>query len=283
MAISDTYVLLNSMRHWSSFILNINIDSTSIVICKLGEFTGFVFASMSVWLLALIAFDRMISIVYPSSRLAPLIQKRAFQSALVLLIFLVSFFLYIPMPINYTFIETLTNNTCFLDNATTTLVDWLHLVNLLLVTLVVNNVFTAIMLVCIRRSSRKVSLWANCQTRKRELRDRKFAINSIMLNVTCFVCKMPLLVCQLLLIYMNVTPDMARMLFIIGVTIFAVDNASSLFVNVLVNSIFKEEFLDMFSCLSVRLCKFKRNGPESSKIPSISSTGTGVMQIINPD
>ena len=39
------------------------------------------------------------------------------------------------------------------------------------------------------------------------------------------------------------TPDVSNMLFNIGVTIFITDNAMAFFVNILVNSIFYDEFL----------------------------------------
>jgi hypothetical protein len=140
--------------------------------------------------------------------------------------------------------------SCTFDQSKSSINNWIQLINLLIVTLIVNNVFTIILIVFVLKSRNNINKQrskpinkAEEKEKKKALRDRKFAVNSIMLNVTCFFLKMPLLITNLIYTYVSVDPDLRQMVFTICVTIFVMDNASSFFVNILFNSLFSKEFL----------------------------------------
>lgn len=84
MTITDTIVLLHSFCHWAAFIVDWDIDLIWPFFCTTGEYQPKVCASISVWLLGLIAFDRWISTAYPNR--FGLFKKRWFQSFLVCVI-----------------------------------------------------------------------------------------------------------------------------------------------------------------------------------------------------
>jgi hypothetical protein len=259
----DIGVLLHSFRHFAAFVLDINIDLKARLICQLTEYSAYIFGSMSVWLLALIAFDRLITIVFPN-RLA-FLKKRCAQTAFVLALTVYSSLMYLPMPLNTVLRRpslpestksNLTKTTakspgeseyhCSIEDvATSKLVYWIDLVNLMTVTFGLNNILTAVIIIYIYRSRKKFKAFKENREKRATKKDRKFAINSIVLNVKCLVCKMPLLVIMLVNSYSTLSSDTVEMLFTIGVTIFTIDNSSAFFINLMVNSIFYDEFLTM--------------------------------------
>lgn len=265
MSLSDLFVLVNSMRHWSKLILNFDINSISTILCKFAEYSAYCFSSISVWLLALITFDRFITIIYPTRY--GIFKKKCFQTILVMIIFICSHLLYLRIPLDNNLAILVSNDSnsnqtnvslirCELEKFTVDMINWLHLVNILVVILVLNNVLTTALIVSVLRSRGKTFISLNdaagiSKIKKRERRDRKFAMNSIMLNLTCLVFKMPFLVIELILFYVNLDYYLEETMFNIGVTFWIMDNGSAFFVNILTNSIFKEEFCKMLAiCLS---------------------------------
>jgi hypothetical protein len=139
MAITDSIVLMHSFRHWAAFIVDWNIDIVWPFFCPIGEYQPYTCASISCWLLALIAFDRWISIAYPNRFV--LFKKRWFQSLLVCVIILANLLYFIILPLNYHIHEESTLNvtavikTCVIDLSPFLLGNWLFLIDLVLVCL----------------------------------------------------------------------------------------------------------------------------------------------------
>lgn len=259
MVISDTIVLLHSVRIFCTTVLNMDISLVSDLICKLSDYSNYVAAALSVWLLALVSFDRLISIVFPFRFL--IFKKRHFQLIVVSVLIAYSLFLYLPMPIYTDIINEFRNKTnetntsrliksCVLQESKTSLVYLTDLVNLTFVTFLVNNVL-AFAIISFIFNSRKKSI-PNDSKRKSALRDRKFAINSIVLNLICFVCKTPTIVILVCSTYLRIEEQKAVMMFSISVSIFIIDNSSAFFVNFYLNSIFHDEFLAIINLKSRR-------------------------------
>jgi hypothetical protein len=259
MTLTDTFVLLHSFRHFAAFMFNASLETLSSFNCHLDEYSVYVFASLSFWLLALIAFDRMITIVFPTR--FQLLKKRYFQILLVGVLFAYSIILYLPMAIYYRLEVDPSNNqsaTCVIVDNKSDLFYWTDLINTIVVTFFLNNILAIILIVFIFRSRTKFSakVAKNKSSNSTSVRDRNFAINSIVLNLNCFVCKVPLLICLLVATYVNMDPDAVTMMFTIGVTIYTIDNSSSFFVNIIFNSMFYDEFLIMFRLKSTRHAQF---------------------------
>lgn len=107
MALSDGFCLIYSIRHWAALILDQDLDFVSVGLCKLGEYSVFSFSSVSVWLLALIGFDRCLTIIYPNR--FPFIRKLYFKSLMVGFVIVASFSMYLAMPIYYSYNSELGN------------------------------------------------------------------------------------------------------------------------------------------------------------------------------
>lgn len=156
----DSIVLAHSFRHWAADVLEANIDLVADLLCRLNEYCLlFVNASVSVWILVLIAFDRLVTIAFPLR--FSILKKRIFQASVVTGIYVFSFLLYIPTPVMSALNvdETLVNETnaselvktCELTDSGENLVYWINMVNLMIAILFVNNILTVMLIIYIFR------------------------------------------------------------------------------------------------------------------------------------
>jgi len=77
------------------------------------------------------------------------------------------------------------------------------------------------------------------------VKDRKFAISVIGLGVTALICKPPLGLYILIKNNMNIRPEMSMLLINIAVALLTIENSASFFVNMILNSVFYQEFIIM--------------------------------------
>ena len=253
MNVFDNVVLLTSFRHWAAFVLDADTTLVFDVFCRLGEYSVYVAASVSVWNLFLITADRFATIVFPNK--FPIFKKTHFQAFLYSITIIYSICIYIPMVVYYNLLTsassfnnqtnaTIITKSCVIVENHDLLVYWTNLVNLMVITFFLNNILTLIIIVSIFRSRKKFV--ASGKNSSVAVKDRKFAINSIALNVTCFLCKTPMLISLIISSYLTLDGEQIGMLFTIGVCIYTVDNSSAFFVNFFVNSIFYQEVLNFF-------------------------------------
>lgn len=246
MALSDLFVLLLSINNWTKYMFNADLDLVAPIFCSLVSYLVLTFSGISVWLLALIALDRFLIISYAHFHKS-LMRKLPLKVILVLLILIWSFLIYLPIATSFVFVRDTSNTTSTFScqlTSNSALVSWLILGNVFFVTFVLNNTLTLMLFVSLIRS--RVKLRVTCIDGIRQ-RDRKFAITSVMLNLVCFVFKMPLITFMLVTNYVIVSADVAQMGFVITSTIFTLDNAASFFVNISGNTVFKKEFWTLVS------------------------------------
>lgn len=138
-----------------------------------------------------------------------------------------------------------TTKMCILPSDVFIRQSGIYLFNILLVNIFVNNFLNAKLVIAVHNSRRRVmnSHSTNPSTNSTTVRDRKFAINSIGLNVKCTILKLPLIIAYILMYYLTFSDDLNQLAFTLCVTIFTLDNATLFFVNMLMNSIFYAEFL----------------------------------------
>lgn len=269
MAFTDTIVLIHSFNYWLSSFFKAGLPNMNQIFCKFTEFLQFVASSSSIFILSLIAFDRMLTIVF-SQRFKTLREKK-FQIFLVScgLICCVGAYVVVPLT-TYLRVQTFFNpfaNTTFVFKMCTYDLAVVKMVNIVTFTietplvLFVSNTFTAITIIYIFKSRRKFRNMSaanhSLSNQRSASRDRKFAINSIALNLLSLVCKSPYLIFLNLASThsLNSVSDQFYLIYQqLGILLFILDNACSFFVNMLVNSMFYEEFLVM-----VRLRKEENN------------------------
>lgn len=92
----------------------------------------------------------------------------------------------------------------------------------------------------------------NNSNRRSILKDRKFALSSVGLNITTIIFKLPLGIVLLASYYLDLSPDQFGALFTFFVALATTEHALEFWVYMFVNTVFYEEFLVM-----VRLKKSK--------------------------
>ena len=103
MSCSDIIMMAHSFRHWSRFVLGYNLDLVHQFFCSFNDYQPIVAACTSFFLLTVIAFDRMVTIVY-HNRLS-LVKKRWFQFTLIVAVVIYALLVHLKMPLNYRLIQ----------------------------------------------------------------------------------------------------------------------------------------------------------------------------------
>jgi hypothetical protein len=119
---------------------------------------------------------------------------------------------------------------------------WVDLINLTVVTHFVNNFFSSLTICNVLRTRKNALMTLH------QIRDRKFAINSVFLNLECFILKTSILIVLIVGFYLNFESKSSyKATFAIAEILFTLECAISFLVNILVNSIFRMEFFKMIN------------------------------------
>ena len=271
MAISDIVVLCHSFRHWARFMYNADIDLVSPFLCAINEYQPYVTVCLSLWILMLISIDRLATVVYPNR--LKIIKERWCQAALVALVTIVNLLIFLEMPLNYTIVTipqpgNSSIQMCVPPPEIGKISSWFLFVNIFVMAIIVNNILNLRMIIFIVRSRKKVatSLGIN-NISNTAVRDRKFARTTIGLNLSSFVLKMPICIGLLAAHYLNIEPEIIQMIFTINLMLATTDNAICIFVYLSLNSVFYDEFMEMFGL---------------KRIKSILSSGKSSRRLIAP-
>lgn len=134
------------------------------------------------------------------------------------------------------------------------IIKWIDLLNLVLVSFPIANLFTLLTCAYIYRSRRRAFLASTTRSRSSMLKDRKYAINSIVIDFLNFVCVTPIVVILVLSLYIEISDNENDLLFVIGDLFYTFNSSSAFIINITVNSIFYTQFSRM-----IRLTKRQTN------------------------
>ena len=248
MAISDICYMTYIFIEWSEIILDASLLTAGRMFCKISKFIPYYFADFSIHLLTLISIDRMVTIVYPRRFLV--IKKRWFQSLIVTILVLIIVSKNIIIPINYDMIEiNMTNSSqtirdCTVESKILDIEMWITIPNFVIVNIIINNCLNIKAIRFIMTSRRRVS--GNATHSSLSIRDRKFAICSVCLNLASMISKLPFYIGLLIVANANLTIEEISSIIKITGTFAFIDNGFSFFINMYVNSLFYDEFLKLF-------------------------------------
>ena len=261
--ITDTFVMLTSFRHFSAFVLQADLTVVADLICRLGEYSVHVASLISTCNLLLITIDLFVNTVHPQR--FPIFKKRYFQIILVTLVTVYSVCFYVPLSAYFSLktwngTDKLTNETfldkaCLLTSGYSLLVDWSDLVNMIIISFILNNIFTILFIVSVHKS--RMKFVTSGKMTAIALKDRKFAVNSIALNISRFFCKIKVSIVFITSAYLTLEPQITYMLFVIGISIYTLENSNTFFINCLFNSLFYQEFKKVFSLRFLKKGMFK--------------------------
>lgn len=244
--ISDILMLVFNYRVFLNILYKISLDNMNQFLCKFLEYTGYIIGSVNVWIVSLILFDRLVSIVF-LQRLS-FIKTRMFHFGSVLAVITVSALIYIPMPYFREFLapnqeSNQSNNSliCWYPGDSSLITYWLDMANMLLGCLLSNNILAIITMFHIYRSRKR------CQRLDKSVaKDIKFAINTIVLNIVIFLLQTPVSIILIIVEYLK-DELIVEILFSFGVLLIAIKCSTALLVNLTSNSIFYSEFLKIFA------------------------------------
>lgn len=247
MALNDIIALALSINKWTSFMFNLDLSLAAPIVCSLVIYSSVTLASISIWLLALIAFDRWLKIAQPIYYNVTL-NKLKLKVALVVAVYICNFVYHAPMmKLDYKLVEANESKgfICLVQNpADNSYVYWLIFGNILFVSFLVNNFLAGMIWISLVRSRERLMIKNNTA---RIIRDRKFGVTSIIFNMACFIFKMPLSIFMLISNYLNTDLVTFEIAFNICLIIFVLDNAAAFFINISVNTLFRKEFSAMIT------------------------------------
>lgn len=251
-AVGDTLVLLFGIRNWSRFVMDANLDTLSPFICAVfNKYLIYVGTILSIWLIAFITLDRLVTIIYPNR--FHFFRKRWFQFTIVGIVFVYSNVVNIMLPIN-TNLKTQPSKTQNSTLVTTCLAtpeilakhSWIISSHISVVILVFNNILIVRLILFIAASRTKVSATTRQSKNRISSKDRKFAITTIVLSLLAVVFKLPKMMVNIIMESAGLTDDYYQMWFSIGITIYDIEAGCSFFVNLLLNSVFFSNFMRTF-------------------------------------
>ena len=248
MAISDICYMTYIFIEWSEIILGASLLTKGPFFCKLSKFIPYYFADFSIHLLTLISIDRMVTIVYPRQFL--MIKKRWLQSLIVTILALIVLSKNIIIPLYSNIIEiNVTNSSqtirdCTVESRILDIEMWITIPNFVLLNIIINNCLNIKTIRFIMTSRRRVS--GNATHSSLSIRDRKFAICSVCLNLVSMISKLPFYIGLLIVGNANLSIEEISSIIKITGTFAYIDNGFSFFINMFVNSLFYDEFLRLF-------------------------------------
>ena len=245
---TDSFVLLNVFRHWLRIVADVNIDLIGPFFCRFNEYSAYSAGSISIWLRMIILFDRLVRVAYPAY--FKILRRKWFQLTSVSLIFASNFFLHIILPLNFQLVETIEppdnsiRFTCYLPRDILGFNFILVLANLSSCTL-----FTIILNLKLISSIYKSRNRVSKNVYRRHLlvvKDRNFAICSIVISFLNFLSQLVFGLSTLLALMLGLNPDQIQLVFTSSLILPIVNCNSVFYVNLLMNSFFNREFLRLF-------------------------------------
>ena len=273
MAIIDIGVLVFSLKNWASYVLEANLDIVSPFFCSISQLVIYTLVGQSILTLTFITADRMLTIVY-SNRIT-FLKKRWFQWLIIFIGIVYNVLINLMPLINIRLVEidlgtnsSQTIKLCFLEPQIIVNQTWIHLANFFFLNILVNNILNVKIIWFIVSSRRKMARNSSNLSHSTN-RDRKFAITSIGLNLTCMILKLPLTISMLIINTTVFSLDQITEIQTIVITIGILDNCFSFLINFFVNSIFHDEFLALIGIRKQNVVSAPT--PKNAPINSVSS------------
>ena len=252
LAISDITVLIHCFRRWFAFFLDANIDLISPFFCAVSSFLPLVSGALSVFLVTIISVDRLATMVYTHRFMA--LRKRWFQWTIVLIGLLTSVSINIVVPFNFHLIvvtsknSSLSTTVCYVSSEFKSLQMKITLTHFFLVNVLINNLLNVRMIWYVISTRRKLSQLSPLSHKSTLIRDRKFAISSIGLNIASMLLILPMIIVILIQKEFNYSIDQVLAYQAIVITINVFNNAFlSFFINMFLNSLFYREFFNLLT------------------------------------
>jgi hypothetical protein len=248
----DTLTLILPINKLLEIHFDIIIANISDELCKLRYYYAYVLVPISSWTLVFISIDRFLSISYPNR--FNFRKKKKFHVTVTAIILLFNLVYYIPNLFynikanNYYSNETnstIEYTSCKNPGFSLKLMDLFQSTLLPFIFMIFFSSITVQKLFKVRRRANS----NNLATNKSRHKDIRFAIISISLNFMFLLMKIPYFIISLLNDYTNLFQDKYELFkFILTITLasFYSNSATVFYVNIFVNTSFRNEFKKLF-------------------------------------
>jgi hypothetical protein len=257
--IADIYTILFALVDFLKYKLGHDMEKISIFFCKTTFYSLFAVSPISGHILAIISIDRFITTRFPNR--FTIKNKTSFQIFICFFICLFNLSYYTPMIVFRQF-ESLSKNdsnssqesyACNLNDDCISY--WMDFFNSTVFPFALMIIFTSFTLKLIFNSRAAIRQAAGVRVNKRsnsiqqttfKIKDIKFAITSITLNLCFLVLNFPVVTYSLLSVYISFDQDLNDFIYVLTEFFFYVNAGLLFYINILVNSIFKKELYKMF-------------------------------------
>ena len=249
-ALLENIVLLHVFRNWVKVFLNIDFATISSIFCQLNQYTSYVAIGVSLWLEFIITLDRFFSIVFPVR--FKFIKMRSFRIGSIFVVVIYNLLIYINLPLNYRLDETVDKigactRKCHVSISTLETFFILGILNSFIVNIVLNPVLDVLIIsriISTRRNARQLNRWT--------INDRKFAVSAIGLNLSTIILKFPFIVFNAVMNMLGLKNEQTEIVYTATLMFAIIDKADVFVLNMMVNSIFRREFLSMVGLYKVK-------------------------------
>jgi hypothetical protein len=237
----------------------IRYEKSSSALCKLDLYSIYALTPISAYILAMIAFDRMIGILCMHNGSNKILKSRVFQFVAVLTIAALNLSAYSPLIIfhelkpiqlaNTTINETHTQftlNSCDLEPPSVQkILNWFDLFNSTVVPFSLMIVFT---LVIIGRlyAKRRQLMKTKATNNKSKSKDRNFAIVSIAMTLIFLLLNLPYVIFQL--VVDSLDESQGIYFGTVSIDLFYINMGALFWINIFFNKLFNKEFSTMIAC-----------------------------------
>lgn len=244
LSVVDTFTLMYVLVDFINYKYGINLYLTNYTLCKLGLYLVYVVAPMSGWILVTVSFDRMVNVLNPSS--LKFRNEKLFQIGICLFILIYNLAFYSPLIMFTEYKMVFSNETkrnesneslveCNLnDNGLTYRMDFFN-----------STLFPFCLMISFSLITIKKLFTSKNRIRSISPRDIRFAFTSLSLDFAFLVLNLPISLYLFLANYLHLNEDMDNFLYVITSLFFYIDFGIIFYVNIVVNSLFKEEFMQL--------------------------------------
>ena len=242
LAINHILNLIN-FGFWSFDGLNRqNLDSSTVLLCKIISINSYLFLASNSWILVFISFDRLIMILYPKK--PKIFRYKYFYVFTSLIIYAYNFLFYIPTLIFFNLIELNDINKTFciiLDPKYEKMIILMDFFNSIILPFGLMFFLSVFIIISLKNSKNKILDVTNIALKKNH-RHLKFSITILALNLVFLFLMSPYAIAYIL--KDENTKDFANFFMALYSTI-------DFFIYMATNSLMREEFLSILCSIFI--------------------------------
>jgi hypothetical protein len=264
MSIVNLYITAYWIKRFLIYQYNYNILNQSQYLCKFIAYFIYIAFPISSWLMVVVSVDSFLKITFPT-RFRAKLNSLKYQLFIVFVTFAYNIAYYAFYPINTNLEVTFKNETMFNLTITTSsnicscpgnilfVLSTLQLINSSLLPFVLMIVVSIVTIVFIKRSRNKMgNTTRSDESKRRQLRDIKFGVTIVSLNVVFLIFNAPICVYDNFYNFLNVTPDMDKLLTIIFLALNHAYYAFIFYFQLAVNNLVRRELLELFKTIFLK-------------------------------